>query len=158
MGAYGTAIYSFLADLSHPSMLAFRMAMLHIAESLGRPIGTQLGSLLIINTGNDSPLVNTSVSFGMLFLSSILLWYRIRRAKWTPQRKVLVVIEYFGIIKSKSFQALSYLEAVHPKVAWEAIKTTLKPRERNARRYLVLVSITINHARANDNAFHIFSS
>ena len=39
-----------------------------------------------------------------------------------------------------AFQALGYLEAFHPKVAWEAIKTTLKPRERNARRYLMLVS------------------
>ena len=102
MGAYGTAVYSFLADISHPTMLAFRMAMLHIAESLGKPLGTQLGSLLIIYTGNESPLVNTSVSFGLLFLSSIFLWHRIRKAKWTPQRKVKVVIVDFRGIQCKS--------------------------------------------------------
>jgi hypothetical protein len=82
---YTTAMYSFLADISSPSMLAFRMAMVHISEMTGKPIGTQIGALLITYS---TVVVNTSVSLGLLICGSVFLYFRIHKAKWHTDRKV----------------------------------------------------------------------
>ena len=82
---YNTAVYSFLADISTPETLALRMAMLQLAESFAKPIGTQLGAFLI---AYSTTLVNTSLSLILITVASFLLWMRIRRTKWSPTRAV----------------------------------------------------------------------
>ena len=48
-GGYGiwlAATYAFLADISAPDQLAFRMGMLHIVSKFASPIGPPIGNAL----------------------------------------------------------------------------------------------------------------
>ena len=49
LGGYGiwlAATYAFLADISAPDQLAFRMGMLHLTSGLAKPIGPPIGAAL----------------------------------------------------------------------------------------------------------------
>ena len=48
-GGYGiwlAATYAFLADISAPEILAFRMGMLHLTKGLASPVGPPIGAAL----------------------------------------------------------------------------------------------------------------
>ncbi len=81
---YTAAINAFLADVSSPEQLAVRIAIVSLAELMSRPVGTQIGALLI---AYSTTVVNTSISLVLLILASFMLWWRIHKTKWQPQRK-----------------------------------------------------------------------
>ena len=61
-GGYGiwlAATYAFLADISAPEILAFRMGMLHLCKGLAGPIGPPIGAALY-KAGNSN-------SFNLIF-------------------------------------------------------------------------------------------
>ena len=52
--AFGIGLSAFIADISSPDQRAFRMGMIHLAQSLGRPIAAPLGAYLL-ETGKEIP-------------------------------------------------------------------------------------------------------
>ena len=52
--AFGIGLSAFIADISSPDQRAFRMGMIHLAQSLGRPIAAPLGAYLL-ETGEEIP-------------------------------------------------------------------------------------------------------
>ena len=82
---YTTAVWSFMADVSSPETLAIRLGILNTAESLAKPIGTQIGALLI---AYSSTFVNTSISFCLISLAAFIVWLKVHNTKWNPPREV----------------------------------------------------------------------
>ena len=56
--AFSIGLNAFIADISRPDQRAFRMGMIHLAQSLGRPLAAPLGAYLL-KTGTR-PKVNGS--------------------------------------------------------------------------------------------------
>ena len=71
-GIWLAATYAFLADISPPNQLAFRMGMLHLTSGLAKPIGPPIGAFLyktgnyLIISKNTSFFVLTKVTAGLL--------------------------------------------------------------------------------------------
>ena len=45
--AFSMGLSAFIADISKPDQRAFRMGMIHLAQSLGRPLAAPLGAYLL---------------------------------------------------------------------------------------------------------------
>ena len=45
--AFSIGLNAFIADISGPDQRAFRMGMIHLAQSLGRPIAAPIGAYLL---------------------------------------------------------------------------------------------------------------
>ncbi len=45
--AFSIGLSAFIADISKPDQRAFRMGMIHLAQSLGRPLAAPLGAYLL---------------------------------------------------------------------------------------------------------------
>ena len=45
--AFSIGLSAFIADISKPDQRAFRMGMIHLASSLGRPLAAPLGAYLL---------------------------------------------------------------------------------------------------------------
>ena len=60
-GALMMSINAFIADISEPDQRAFRMAMLHLFASLGRPLSPILGAFLL-REGKWNSLLSNFIS------------------------------------------------------------------------------------------------
>jgi fucose permease len=45
--AFSIGLNGFIADISTPDQRAFRMGMIHLAQSLGRPLASPVGAYLL---------------------------------------------------------------------------------------------------------------
>jgi fucose permease len=61
---------AFIADISKPDQRAFRMGMIHLSQSLGRPIAAPLGAYLL-KEGNEIRKIIHKKTFLHWFYSKV---------------------------------------------------------------------------------------
>jgi fucose permease len=67
---------AFIADISKPDQRAFRMGMIHLSQSLGRPIAAPLGAYLLKEGNEIRKTIHKKLSYiGIIqrYLLSIIL-------------------------------------------------------------------------------------
>ena len=123
-------INAFVADISKPDQITFRMAMMHFVSSVGRPLGTQLGSYLFREGGYICVIGATLAGRAIGF---ILLTVRLEMFKWKPMTKEVAAEG------SKKRHLLS------PHHIMDSVKTAIKPRSNGKRMYLwIYLSVIIS--------------
>ena len=128
--AYYMGINIFIADISQPHQRSFRMAAMSFVSSVGRPIGTQLGSYLFSEGGYicvfGATLVGRVVGF-------ILLLIRLEMFEWKPKKQD----------DAQPSREIQKKHALSPSHIMESIKTAIKPRSNGKRMYLWIYLIVL---------------
>ena len=101
--AYKIGLYSFISDISPPEQVlilllyletsiidnneqrSVRMGFIHVAQAMARPFATPFGAYLF-ETGGYLCVMTTSAT-GMA-MGTIILYFRMKRYKWQPDKEV----------------------------------------------------------------------
>ena len=81
-------------------MFLFRLAILHFVKLIGKPIGTQIGAILLEEGGYIAVFGTTFAGFIFILL---LLWIRLECFNWEKEK----VVEQNPLPKSKERHMLS---------------------------------------------------
>ena len=82
-GVYMLAMNAFIADITLPEDRAFRYGMMHLASSLGHPLGSPFGAWLLRTTSFLGVFCTALVGIA---IGSAYLLYRINAYKWNPPK------------------------------------------------------------------------
>ena len=127
--AYYMGVNIFIADISKPHQRSFRMAAMSFVSSVGKPIGTQLGSYLFSEGGYICVIGATLVGRVIGF---ILLLVRLEMFEWKPKKN-----------DTEPSRKLEKKHALSPSHIMESIKTAIKPRPNGKRMYLWVYLIVL---------------
>ena len=94
--AFGLAISAFMADITTPETLTFRLFMLGIPSAIAVPISPLIGNLIYLHLGYVGVLSTSLIGF---FFGGLLLLFSIRSYNWQPEKKEVLHICY-SIIKN----------------------------------------------------------
>ena len=115
------AMTAFISDVTSPENIAFRLGVIHIVGGIATPIATKFGAILLKEAGYVTVF---STSLGIQILSVIVLYYSIRKYKWSPPK----------LEEGKKRRSL-----FSPLVAWDSIKTVFKKRPGKLRLYILVL-------------------
>ena len=82
--AFGLAISAFMADITTPETLTFRLFMLGIPPAIAVPISPLIGNLIYLHFGYVGVLCTSLIGF---FLGGLILLFSIRSYNWQPEKK-----------------------------------------------------------------------
>ena len=82
--AFGLALSAFMADITTPETLTFRLFMLGIPSALAVPISPLIGNLIYSHFGYVGVLCTSLIGF---FLGGLILLFSIRSYDWQPEKK-----------------------------------------------------------------------